>query len=304
MDKPCLENAFETEVDLSRNRLIDHPDGTMPATALEELPVDYKPGPLLDTTVPHSARVWNYWLGGKDNFPADREFGNKITAVYPDIVRAARESRGFLARTVAYLAGEVGIRQFLDVGTGLPTADNTHEVAQRIAADSRVVYVDNDPLVLVHARALLVGSPEGATSYLEADVRDPDKILAAAAETLDFTRPVALMLLGVLGNVADLDEAYTIVDRLTAALPAGSYLAVQDGTHAVMSEADALALKALSDDLGYGYQLRTPEQIARFLDGLELVEPGVVSSSRWRPEPDLANPPVPVNEFGGVGRKP
>jgi O-methyltransferase involved in polyketide biosynthesis len=265
--------------------------------------VNDKLSPPFDTTVPHSARVWNYWLGGKDHFPADREFGDRIVSVYPDIARAAREARAFLARAVAYLAGEVGIRQFLDIGTGLPTADNTHEVAQRIAPDSRVVYVDNDPLVLVHARALLVGTPDGATSYIEADVRDTDTILAAAAESFDVTKPVALMLLGVLGNVPDLGEAYATVGRLRAALPAGSYLVVQDGTQVMMSEADALALKALSDDIGYGYQLRTPEQIAHFLDGLELVEPGVVSSSLWRPEPN-PDPPAEVNEFCGVGRKP
>jgi hypothetical protein len=259
--------------------------------------------PIFHST-PHSARVWNYFLGGKDNFTADREFGDKVIRVYPDIVRITREARAFLGRAVQYLAAEAGIRQFLDIGTGLPTADNTHEVAQRIAPEARIVYADHDPIILTHASALLVGTPEGATAYVEADVREPGKILAAAAETLDFARPVALLLLGIMGNIADLDEAYAIVRRLVDALPSGSYLAVQDGTDVVMDSQHAQALKALSDQIGYGYQLRTPEQIGYFLDGLELVEPGVISSSLWRPSSvDPSNPPVEVDEFCGVGRK-
>ena len=161
----------------------------------------------LDTTSPHSARVWNYFLGGKDNFEADRKMGDQIKAYFPDIVVVAQESRRFLARAVSYLAGEVGIRQFLDIGTGLPTADNTHQVVQRIAPESRIVYVDNDPLVLVHARALLTSSPEGVTDYLDADVREPETILTGAKRTLDFNQPVAVMLLGILGNIVDYDEA-------------------------------------------------------------------------------------------------
>ena len=151
--------------------------------------------PEIDTSVPHSARVWNYWLGGKDNFPVDRAAGDQFREIFPEIVDAARASRGFLTQAVRYLAGEAGIRQFLDVGTGLPTVDNTHEVAQRVAPDSRIVYVDNDPLVLVHARALLTSTPQGVTDYIDADLRDPDKILQGAAETLDFTQPVAITLL-------------------------------------------------------------------------------------------------------------
>ncbi|MDT3443915.1 SAM-dependent methyltransferase [Pseudofrankia sp. BMG5.37] len=257
---------------------------------------------MLDIAKPHSARVWNYFLGGKDYYPADREFAEQVYESYPEIIEVARAARAFLGRAVRYLAGEAGIRQFLDIGTGLPTADNTHEVAQRIAPGSRIVYIDNDPLVLVHARALLTSTPEGATAYIEADVRDPDKILAGAADVLDFTKPVALMLLGVMGNVADLDEAYRIVGRLRDALPSGSYLAVQDGTRVVMSEQEAKTQQALSEDIGYGYQLRTPEQIAGFLAGLELVEPGVVSSPLWRPDPNPAGPPVEVDEYCGVGR--
>ncbi|WP_242423775.1 SAM-dependent methyltransferase, partial [Frankia sp. EI5c] len=179
----------------------------------------------VDTSVPHSARVWNYWLGGKDHFPADRELGDKVFEVYPDIVLVARAQREFLVRAITHLAGEVGIRQFLDIGTGLPSADNTHEVAQRIAPDSRVVYVDNDPLVLVHARALLTSAPGGATAYIDADVRQPDRILAEAAEVLDFTQPIALVMFGIVGNVADDDEATLIVRRLLDGVPSGSYLA-------------------------------------------------------------------------------
>jgi hypothetical protein len=176
----------------------------------------------INTAVPQSARIWNYWLGGKDNYPVDRAAGDQYREAFPEIVDVARASRQFLTRAVRYLAGEAGIRQFLDVGTGLPTADNTHEVAQRVAPQSRVVYVDNDPLVLAHARALLTSTPQGATSYIDADLHEPDKILQGAAETLDFTRPVALMLMGILGHVTDYDEARSIVRRLLDALPSGS----------------------------------------------------------------------------------
>jgi hypothetical protein len=264
---------------------------------------DYSPA-TFDTTVPHSARVWNYWLGGKDHFPADREFGDKVFEVFPEIVEIARASRAFLGRAVRYLAGEEGIRQFLDIGTGLPTADNTHEVAQRIAPESRVVYVDNDPLVLVHARALLTSTPEGATAYLDADVRDPEKILVAAAETLDFTRPVALMLLGIMGNVGDLDEAYAIVGRLRDALPSGSYLVLKDGTNTVRSEERHEAVQVVIDDHGYGYRHRSPEQISRFFDGFELVEPGLVSTPLWRPDSEGNRLRTVMDSFCGVGRKP
>jgi hypothetical protein len=254
------------------------------------------PAPKFDSTKPHSARVWNYWLGGKDHFAADREFGDRLLDVYPEIVEVARASRAFLGRAVRHLAGEAGIRQFLDVGTGLPTADNTHEVAQRVAPEARVVYVDNDPLVLVHARALLTGTPEGAISYIDADVRDPDKILAAAAETLDFTLPVALMLLGVMGNVADTDEAYAIVKRLVDAVPSGSHLVLNDGT---VAQED---VRALNQNAGYQYHTRTPEQITRFFDGLELLEPGVVSTPFWRPDPGTR--PAVLDVYCGVARKP
>jgi hypothetical protein len=167
--------------------------------------------PEINSNVPQTARIWNYWLGGTDNFPVDREVGDQILEAFPAIVENARASRAFLARAVRYLAGEAGIRQFLDIGTGLPTANNTHQVAQRVAPECRVVYVDNDPQVLAHARALLTSSPEGATAYIDADLRDPDKILQGAARTLDFTRPIAIMLMGILGHIADDSEAQSIV---------------------------------------------------------------------------------------------
>jgi S-adenosyl methyltransferase len=260
-----------------------------------------KPPPELDTSVPQSARIWNYWLGGKDNFPVDRAAGDQYREVFPGVVDIARASRQFLTRAVRYLAGEAGVRQFLDVGTGLPTADNTHEVAQRVAPECRIVYVDNDPLVLVHARALLTSTPEGETAYVEADLHEPDKILAAAGETLDFRQPVALMLMGIMGHVGDDEEARSIVRRLLEPLPSGSYLALNDGTN-VISQAFVQAQEGYNRSGALPYHLRSPERIAAFFEGLELVEPGVVSVPRWRP--DSAGAGAELDAFGGVGRKP
>src|ERR687895_604966 len=180
----------------------------------------------IDTSVPHSARIWNYWLGGKDNFPVDRLAGDDYIQTFPGILDVARLTRQFLIRAVNYLAGDAGIRQFLDVGTGLPTVDNTHEVAQRVAPESKIVYVDNDPLVLVHAQALLTSTPGGVTDYIHADLHDPDGILRGAKRTLDFTRPVAITLLGVLWHIMDDDEAYAVIDRLVDEAAPGSYLAI------------------------------------------------------------------------------
>jgi len=255
----------------------------------------------IDTTVPHSARIWNYWLGGKDHYPVDREAGEAFRQVYPGIVDVARAVRYFLARAVRQLAGEDGIRQFLDVGTGLPTVDNTHEVAQRVAPECRIVYVDNDPLVLVHARALLTSRPEGACGYIDADVRDPGAILEAAAATLDFSQPVALMMLGILGHVSDYDQARSIVRQLTEALPPGSYLTLSDG--ASTSKAREEAHQQYTQTGAVPYQLRSPEQIAGFFDGLELLEPGVVPVSQWRPDPGLPETPRHVDTYGGMARK-
>ena len=262
--------------------------------------------PIIDTSVPHSARMWNYWLGGKDHYPVDRAAGDEFSQAFPDIVNIARLSRHLLARVVRHLAAEAGIRQFLDIGTGLPTVDNTHDLAQRVAPDSRVVYVDNDPLVLTHARALLIGTPEGATDYIEADLRDPDAILAAAAKTLDFGRPVALMLMGIAGYLRAGDEPYAIVGRLVDALPSGSYLAMWDGVNVVTGE----ALEEAQEDFNEGagapapYTLRGRAEFSAFFDGLELVEPGVVSVPLWRPDPDPFGSPAEVDALCGVARKP
>ena len=255
----------------------------------------------IDTNVPHSARIWNFLLGGTDNYPVDRQAGEQVFAVFPGMVGMVQQSRLMLRRVVRYLAGEAGVRQFLDIGTGLPTADNTHEVAQRAAPESRIVYVDNDPLVLTQARALLTSTPEGVTDYIEADVRDPDAILAEAARTLDFDQPVGLMLMGVLGLVGDYDEARSVVRRLMAALPSGSYLAVYDGTDADPDYAEAIrSYNARSG--GVPYNPRSPELIAGYFDGLELVEPGVVPVTRWRPAPGQDDVP-PVSCSGGLARK-
>jgi O-methyltransferase involved in polyketide biosynthesis len=264
-----------------------------------------QPGPALDTTVSHSARIWNYWLGGRDNYAVDREAGDRVAAMLPSIVAQARADRAFLGRAIRYLAGAEGIRQFLDIGTGLPTANNTHEVAQRVAPESRIVYVDNDPLVLVHARALLTSSPEGACDYVDGDLHDPDKILAAAAQTLDLTKPAALMLFGILHHIPDTDEAYSIVRRLAAALAPGSYVAINHSTSAIHGAAMENAVRHWNRVGKPSMTLRTPEQISHFFDGLDLLPPGIVSCSRWRPEPgDGPGEPDEVDEFGGVGRKP
>jgi len=264
-----------------------------------------QPPPGINTSVPQSARIWNYWLGGKDNFPVDRAAGDQYIEVFPGIVDIARASRGFLTRAVRYLASEAQVRQFLDIGTGLPTANNTHQVAQQVAPEARIVYVDNDPLVLTHARALLTSTPEGATDYVDADLHDPDKILEAAAATLDFTRPVALMLMGILGHVANYDEARSIVRRLLDPLPSGSYLALNDGTN-VISKAFEQAQEGYNQSGAVPYVLRSPEQLAGFFEGLEMVEPGLVSCPQWRPDPadPGGHPAAEVDAFGGVGRKP
>ncbi|WP_327186881.1 SAM-dependent methyltransferase [Streptomyces sp. NBC_01334] len=256
----------------------------------------------IDTSVPHSARIWNYWLGGKDNYPVDEQAGDAYTAVFPGIVTIARSSRAFLRRNITYLVSEAGIRQFLDVGTGLPTAENTHEVAQRLAPETRIVYVDNDPLVLAHARALLYSTAEGATSYVDADVLDPERILASAAETLDFSRPTALILSNILGHVADHDQARSIVNSLMAALPSGSYLSVNDGSRGIDPVFEE-AQDAYNESGAVPYNLRSVDEITAYFDGLELLEPGVVSVPLWRPEATSPAPDV-IGEHGGLARKP
>ena len=252
------------------------------------------------TSVPSSARIWNYWMGGKDNYEVDRRAGDEYSKVAPQVVTMARESRRYLIRAVSFVAGELGVRQFLDIGTGLPTYDNTHEVAQRIAPDAKVVYVDNDPLVLVHARALLYSrTPQGVTEYVDADLHGPENILEAAAQTLDFTQPVALMLMGILGHIRDYDESTSIVRRLQAAMAPGSYFVHYDG----IDTSDRLkkAQQGYDDTGADPYVLRSPEQIAAYYEGLDLLEPGVVSCPLWRPDPGTS--PVPTDVYGGVARK-
>ncbi|MGI5202570.1 SAM-dependent methyltransferase [Spirillospora sp. CA-108201] len=264
---------------------------------------DQRPGPGIDTSVPHVARIWNYWLGGKDNHPVDREVGDQILGMLPDVARLARASRLFLNRVVWHLAAEAGIRQFVDIGTGLPTVDNTHEVAQRAVPESRIVYVDNDPLVLEHAKGLLTSTPEGSTAYIHADARDPEAILEGAAETLDLGRPVAFTLMGILEFVPDDDQAYGIVRRLMDAVPSGSYLAMYDGTNVVHGEASDRIVDVWNASGNARLVLRTPEEIERFFDGLELVEPGIVPVTHWRPD-TAAGEPEAVDAYGAVGRKP
>jgi hypothetical protein len=256
--------------------------------------------PKIDTTKKHSARVWNYWLGGKDNYPVDRAAGDEYAALYPEIVDIARDDRQFLRRCVTYLAGEVGIRQFLDIGTGLPTVQSTHEIAQSIAPDSKIVYVDNDPLVLAHARALLTNTtPEGVTTYVDADVREPELIISDARNVLNFNQPIAVLLMGVLGHAAPtFEDMRSILDRLMAAVPSGSYLAVTDGVdigHEGYRKASAL----------HNYHLRTRDEMLACFEGLELLDPGLVVINMWRPDPTRVGENKPRHGAHAiVGRKP
>jgi len=255
----------------------------------------------MNTQVPHSARLWNYWLGGKDNFASDRAAGDEIARQLPSIIDLAVADRAFLGRMVRHLVQDRGIRQILDIGTGLPTADNTHQVAQAIAPDSRIVYVDNDPLVLVHARALLTSTPDGVTEYVEADLNDPGAIIEAARRTLDFSRPVAVTLLGILHFIRDDDAAREVVAELVGALAPGSYLAIAHGCHDINAEAAASIVAYWNEHGTPKIKYRSSAEIAGFFDGLELLEPGVVSCSRWRPGP--GDPDIDVNQFCGVARK-
>lgn len=255
----------------------------------------------IDTSVPHPARVWDYWLGGKDNFEPDRAVGDEIVKVMPDLPVNARAEREFIGRVVRYLAGERGVDQFLDVGTGIPTADNTHEVAQRVNPKARIVYVDNDPIVLIHARALLVGTAEGSTDYIDADLREPGSVLREAARTLDFSRPIALMLMGVLEFVPDAEQAHASVSTLVDALPSGSHVAIAHSVHSPsMDEAAAQWNASGATPL----TLRTAEQLKDFLKGLDLMEPGMVPLPQWRPVPGTGYRDRAVFQYGGVGRKP
>jgi O-methyltransferase involved in polyketide biosynthesis len=259
--------------------------------------------PAINPAVPHPARVYDYWLGGKDNYRADREAAAEAVRIFPKTVESARSCRAFLARVVTYLTAEAGIRQFLDLGSGLPSAQNVHEVAQSIAPDSRVLYVDHDPVVMMHARALLRGSPQGATGYIQADLRHPEGILAKAAETLDFSQPVAVLLLAVLHFVTDDQDPARIIRAVMDATAPGSYLAIGHHTDDLYPELRAFAARMSELNPDIPATLRSRRQVRDLFAGLDLVEPGVVQISRWRPEsgPEAS---AAAALWGGVARKP
>ena len=260
---------------------------------------EYLPGLRINTTVPHSARIWNYWMGGTDKFPVDREAGDAYVKAFPGIVDLARQSRQFLMRAVGFLTADAGIRQFLDIGTGLPTMQNTHQVAQGIAPESRVVYVDNDPSVLTHARALLTdATPEGVTAYINADLHNPSRVLEEAGKLLDFAEPIAVMYMGVLGHVAEDEELTSIVARTMAGVPAGSHLVLWDSTDT--SDGFGEAQQGYDDTGAVPYVLRSPAQVGRCFDGLEMLPPGLVPISRWRPGDVEVKT---VDGYGAVARK-
>ena len=260
--------------------------------------------PRFDASVASIARIYDYWLGGKDNFQVDREAAEAMIQQYPNIVAGVRMNRAFLGRAVHHLAAEESIRQFLDIGTGLPSSNNTHEVAQRAAPGSRIVYVDNDPIVLSHAQALLTSSPEGACAYIDADIRDTGTILRDAAEMLDFSRPVAVCLIMILQFVPDQDDPWQITRALMDAMPSGSYPAVAHPASDVDQEV-APALRRLNTRMG-GIRAvpRSYRDVTRFFEGLEMTEPGLVQLHRWRPGDGLQDNGRDLAAYGGVGRKP
>jgi hypothetical protein len=256
-----------------------------------------------DTTVAHPARVWDYWLGGKDNFAADREAGDQVIAAMPSIDAAARAGRAFLAAAVHYLAAGMGIRQFLDIGTGLPTANNTHEVAQKVGPESRIVYVDNDPIVLTHARALLTSDARGATAFIDADLRDTGKILAEARNLLDFSQPVAVMLLHILHFIPDSDDPWGVVTKLMEPMAPGSYLVLAHTTADLGTPGLREATDRYNRNSSVPVTLRSKPEVARFFDGLELVEPGITPVGVWRPGPMEDIPAQGLSTYTAVGRK-
>ena len=277
------------------------PDTAEGGRRIEGARQDAEP-PSFDVTVAHPARVYDCLLGGKDNYEVDRETARAVISANPNILPAVRANRAFLRRAVTYLVEEAGIRQFLDIGTGLPTNDNTHEVAQSIAPESRIVYVDNDPIVLAHARALLTSTPEGATAYFEADAQDTDTVLRGAAETLDFSQPVAVMVLCTMQYIPDSDSPHQIVSRLMQAVPSGSYLTMSDTTSDIDSDRVSQATGEFNTRrVAAQFTPRTLKEIAGFFDGLDLVDPGLVAVSHWRTEAGQA--PM-VSVCGCMGRKP
>jgi hypothetical protein len=256
-----------------------------------------------DITAAHQARMYDYLLGGKDHFAADRAASEEMLRIYPETAFSARANRAFLGRAVRYLAGEAGIRQFLDIGTGIPTAGNTHEVAQALAPASRVVYVDYDPVVLAHARALLTSNSKGATEYIDSDLRDTGTILSQAAQLLDFTEPVAVTLLSILHAVLDADDPYAIAATLMDAIPSGSYLAISHGASDLIdSEALQGLYDSFKDNVQQQFQWRTRAEMTRFFTGMDLVEPGLVRVDDWRPEPGTGDTRKSAM-WAAVGRK-
>jgi hypothetical protein len=256
-----------------------------------------------DTSVAHIARVYDYWLGGKDNYAADRAAGDQVMQAYPNIAASVKANRAFLARAVSYLAGEAGIRQFLDIGTGIPTANNTHEVAQSVAPQCRVVYVDNDPVVLSHARALLASDPAGATDYIDADLRDTAEALSEAGRTLDFSEPMAVMLLGILHMVGDQDDPRAAVAALMRAVPSGSFLTISHPASDIDAAAGAEAGRRYNAQAAESATFRSHAQVMGFFEGLDLVPPGLVRVPEWRPRSEI-EAKTPSNLWGGVARKP
>jgi SAM-dependent methyltransferase len=279
----------------------DQPDGATagPADGIETAIAAGE----MDTSIAHPARVYDYWLGGTSNYPADREAAERVLAATPGLRWRVRANRAFLVRAVRYLAGEAGIRQFLDVGTGIPAADNTHEVAQAVAPDARVVYADNDPIVLAHAQALLASDPRGATRYVHGDARDPAAILTAAGRTLDLARPTALMLIGMLHLIQDGEDPHRIVTELMAALAPGSYLAISHPASDI-HPGQAQAQRRYNERVATPQTLRSRTEVARFFEGLDLVAPGLVYVHEWRPGPADAAPEGAASAYGGVARKP
>ena len=258
----------------------------------------------LDTSAPHIARVYDYWLGGKDNFAADRAAAQQVIETLPDILISVRAQRAFLGRAVHYLVTEPGIRQFLDVGTGLPSANNTHEVAQRVAPASRVVYVDNDPIVLLHARSLLTSRPEGATAYIDGDLRNTEKILGEAAGVLDFDQPVGIMLLGVLHCLPDADDPAAIVRQLLDAVPSGSYLVIAHPASDIDADQVSQSMRQYNEQARAPVTARSHAQVSSFFAGTDLVEPGVVQLHRWRAGTGDPGTGRDLPNYGAIGHKP
>jgi hypothetical protein len=258
----------------------------------------------IDTSVAHPARIYDYWLGGKDNFAADREAGDLVLASRPGLRESVQANRVFLGRVVRLLAGELGVSQFLDIGTGIPSVSNTHQVAQAITPDAKIVYTDNDPIVLAHARALLTGTSQGTLAYLDNDLRDTDALLTQAAKTLDFSQPIAIMMLGVLHLIPDEDDPWAIVARLVDAVPSGSYLVITHPASDLLPETQGEASRRYNQNVATVQTLRPRAEVARFFEGLDLLDPGIEQWHLWRLEPGDVPDTSLKSGHAGVARKP